>query len=149
MRRRLAEQGKKAGILVIACALMSSVGCVQHHYYYTQPGAAGVPTGLAPCDPVVGGGTRVISSNRPIMSSPVVGSICDDPPQGSALAGGSNTPIYSNAGNPIAPEPIYSRPFGRPLRRGGLAWRNNGNTEALAKTRVDGDYSNPDDPVLR
>ena len=145
MRRRLVDRSR-VGIFLLSCGLMSSMGCVQHHYYYTQPGAAGVPSGLAPCDPVPG--TRVISLNRPILGTPVVGSVCDDPPQGSTVVGMSNAPIYSNAGNPIAPEPIYSRPFGRPLRRGGLAWRNS-NSEALAKTRVEGDYPNTDEPILR
>lgn len=146
MRRRIMNWGH-AGILVMACGLSSSVGCVQHHYYYTTPGATGVPTGLTPCDPVTGG-TRVISSNRPIVEAPVIGSVCDDPPQGSTVVGMNNTPIYSNAGIPNSPQPIYSRPFGRPFSRGGLAWRN-GNTEALAKSRVEGDYSNVDEPILR
>lgn len=118
---------------------LAATGCTHNHYYYTTPGAVGVPAAVGPCDPAPAG--TVISSARPVISTPMLGAVCDEPPGGAAVATRA-TPIASNAGGPINPVPagpIYSRPIGRPLRRGGLAWRGS-NTESLATTRVEGDY---------
>jgi hypothetical protein len=124
------------GALWAGIGLAAGTGCTHNHYYYTTPGAV-VPAGT-PCDPVPAGGA-VISSARPVMNSPMLGAVCDEPPGGAVSTRG--TPIVSNAGGPLnpAPAPIYSRPVGRPLRRGGLAWRGS-NTESLATTRVEGAY---------
>ena len=117
------------GLTAAAIVLASGTGCTHNHYYYTTPGAVGDP-----CAP----GGQILSSARPVNSSPMVGSVCDEPPQGSIAL--RSTPMVSNAGGPIAPAaPIYSRPLVRPLRRGGLAWRG-ANTESLATTRIEGQY---------
>jgi hypothetical protein len=138
MRRRLANR-TRAGVFLAAFCLTSGVGCTHNHYYYTTPGAIGVPAAVGPCDPVPG--TTVISSNRPVIGTPLVGSVCDDPPQGSFLMGNRVGPTYSYAGGPFNPQPIYSQPSARPLRRGGLAWRGNNNAQSVATTKVDGDYN--------
>jgi hypothetical protein len=126
MRRKRAIGGR-LGIIWAACGLAVGTGCTHNHYYYPTPGPVGAQAVSGPCDPAPG--TTIISSARPIL-----GEVCDDPPQGVRSA-----PIVSNAGGPITPAPIYSRPAGRPLRRGGLAWRGSA-TESLATTKVDGAY---------
>ena len=122
MRRKRAIGGRHA-IVWAACGLAAGTGCTHNHYYYNTPGPVAMQAGAVPCDPVPG--TTVISSARPVL-----GAVCDDPPQGVRSA-----PIVSNAGGPITPAPIYSRP----QRRGGLAWRGSA-TESLATTRVEGAY---------
>jgi hypothetical protein len=124
MRRRHAI-GVRHGIVWAACGLAVGTGCTHNHYYYPTPGPVGMQA-ASPCDPVTG--APVVSSARPVL-----GSVCDDPPQ--SVTGVHSTPILSNAGGPITPAPIYSRP----ARRGGLAWRGSA-TESLATTRVDGVY---------
>lgn len=116
--------------LAAACILAIGTGCTHHHYYYTTPGAVAVPGG-APCDPAPG---TVISSARPVVTTPTIGAVCDEPPQGSLAT--RSTPIVSNAG-PIAGMPIRSRPLGGALRRGGLAWRSS-SAESLTTTRISG-----------
>jgi len=125
MRRKRA-----IGFSMVAAAgvLAAGTGCTHNHYYVT-PGATGVMG-----DPCAPGTTQVITSGRPVIASPMLGSVCDEPPQGSAVAT-RGTPIASNAGAPAGAPPIYSRP----LRRGGLAWRG-ANTQSLATTRVEGAY---------
>jgi hypothetical protein len=118
--------------LAASCILATGAGCTHHHYYSVAPGTVAVPGD--PCAPAQPG--TVISSARPVVTTPAVGAVCDDPPQGSVAV--RSTPMISNAG-PIANMPIRSRPLGRPLRRGGLAWRNS-NTESLATTRIEGAY---------
>ena len=81
--------------LAAACILATGAGCTHHHYYYTTPGAVGVPGN--PCDPAPAG--TVISSARPVVTTPTLGAVCDDPPQGSVAV--RSTPMVSSAG-PVA-----------------------------------------------
>lgn len=116
--------------LISAGLVAMSTGCTHNHYYYTTPGAVGVPGD--PC-----AAPQIISSARPVMNTPVVGSICDQPPQGSMAS--RNDPIIVNNGPTITPgTPIQSRPKGK-SRRGGLAWRS-ATPENLATTKIEGQF---------
>ena len=137
----------RASALWAAVGWAGGIGCTHNHYYYPAGTAAG---SVGACDPLPPG--TVVSSTGPFVSSPIVGEVCDVPPQspGAMVAqnGVRTTPIVSNAARPITPQPIYSQPSGRPIRRGGtgLVWRNSQN-ESLATTKIEGNYD--DDEIKR